>query len=160
MPQKTIAYVTYDEENMYFAFKCYDNEPDKIVGTITSRDGIRMEDWICINLDSQNDHQALYGIYVNPHGIQEDSRFAAGKEDLSTDLVWYSAAKIDDEGYVVEVRLPLKSIRFSDSDKVTMGVILERRISRNTTHGTFPGLESRTGFGFSEPDDGNKNDGG
>jgi len=148
MPEKTVAYVSYDEENMYFAFRCYDSEPNKIVGTIRNRDDIRMEDWVCINLDSQNDQQALYGIYVNPHGIQMDSRFAAGKEDVSLDLVWYSAGKIDDEGYVVEVRLPLKSIRFSEKEPVTMGIILERSISRASTSGTFPPLKPEQGTDF------------
>ena len=80
---------------------------------MASRDSIRPDDWICINLDSFNDQQALYGFYVNPLGIQMDSRYAANKEDLGFDLVWYSAGRIDEQGYTVEVRIPFKSIRYS-----------------------------------------------
>ena len=65
---------------------------------MASRDSIRPDDWICINLDSFNDQQALYGFYVNPLGIQMDSRYAANKEDLGFDAVWYSAGRIDDAG--------------------------------------------------------------
>ncbi len=148
MPEKTIAYTTYDEENLYFAFKCYDSEPDKIVGTIRNRDEIRGEDWICINLDSQNDQQALYAFYVNPYGIQMDARFSAGNEDLSADLVWYSAGMIDEDGYVVEVRLPLKSIRFSEKEPVVMGVIFERKISRISTQGMYPHMDPEQGYAF------------
>jgi hypothetical protein len=113
MAEKTIVYMAYDRENLYFAFRCYDRTPDKIKAAISSRDAIRPDDWVCINLDSFNDQQALYAFYINPLGIQSDSTYAGGKEDQSTDLVWYSAGRIDEEGYIVEVHIPLKSIRFA-----------------------------------------------
>ena len=28
--EKTIAYMAYDEDNLYFAFKCFDGDPSKI----------------------------------------------------------------------------------------------------------------------------------
>lgn len=59
LSEKTIVYMAYDKENIYFAYKCYDSQPDKIRATVTSRDNIRSEDWICINLDSFNDQQSL-----------------------------------------------------------------------------------------------------
>ena len=77
---ETRAYMAYDRENLYFAFHSFDPEPDKVKTSITSRDNIWQDDWICINLDSFNDQQSLYALYVNPQGIQGDSRFAAGVE--------------------------------------------------------------------------------
>jgi hypothetical protein len=44
LSEKTIAYSTYDSENLYFAFKCYSKEPDKIQATMTKRDNIFNED--------------------------------------------------------------------------------------------------------------------
>jgi hypothetical protein len=85
--QKTIAYMAYDEENLYFAFRCFDREPEKIKCAVSARDNVASDDWVCINLDSFNDQQSLYALYVNPAGIQMDSRFAAGKEDFSVDVV-------------------------------------------------------------------------
>jgi hypothetical protein len=58
---ETVVHLAYDRENLYFAFRCFDSEPDKIKSSITRRDNIRPDDWICINLDSFNDQQALYG---------------------------------------------------------------------------------------------------
>ena len=37
MPEKTEAWLSYDEENLYFAFKCYDSEPEKIKPTVSAR---------------------------------------------------------------------------------------------------------------------------
>ncbi|MGD8539090.1 MAG: DUF5916 domain-containing protein [Candidatus Aminicenantes bacterium] len=148
MSEKTIVYMAYDRENLYFGFKCFDSQPNKIKASIARRDTIRPDDWVCINLDSFNDQQSLYALYINPLGIQTDSRYASGQEDFSQDFVFYSAGRIDEEGYVVEVQLPLKSFRFSNKKTVEMGVIFERRISRISTHGTYPALSPEKGMFF------------
>jgi len=148
MSEQTEAYVAYDSENLYFAFRCFDREPDKIKAAITSRDNNRADDWICINLDTFNDQQALYGFYVNPLGIQSDSRFAGVSEDMSVDVVWYSAGRIDGDGYTIEMQIPLKSIRYSDREPVEMAVVFERRISRRSEQGTYPALSPERGMAF------------
>jgi hypothetical protein len=148
MPEQTVVYMAYDRENLYFGFKCFDSQPDKIKASIARRDTIRPDDWVCINLDSFNDQQSLYALYINPLGIQTDSRYAGGREDYSQDFVFYSAGKIDDEGYVIEVQLPFKSIRFANKQTVEMGVIFERRISRISTQGTYPALSPEKGMFF------------
>lgn len=144
--QKTEAYMAYDRENLYFAYKCYDTEPEKIKGSVTNRDNISSNDWICLNLDSFNDQQSLYGFYVNPYGIQMDSRYANNVEDLGFDMVWYSAGKINNEGWVAEFSIPLKSIRYSDSNPVEMAVFFERRISRFSEQSSFPEFDPQKGF--------------
>jgi len=148
MPEKTLAWMSYDEENLYFAFKCYDSEPEKIKATVSARDQIMDDDFVCINLDSHNDQQSLYAFYVNPLGIQGDTRYAAGEEDASIDLVWYSAGKLDGDGYSVEIQIPLKSIRFSNNDTVQMGLFLERTIARTKTHGSIPEMDPEKGYAF------------
>jgi len=148
MPQKTFVYYAYDSENIYFAFRCFDSEPKKIKASVTSRDNIRPDDWICINLDSFNDHQSLYALYCNPLGIQGDSRFEGGQEDFSVDIVWYSAGQIDEGGYTIELKIPFKSIRFSHKDPVAMGVIFERHVSRRSEAGTYPALDPVQGPNF------------
>jgi hypothetical protein len=148
LSERTVVYYAYDAENLYFAFRAYDREPAKIKASIAARDTIRPDDWICINLDSFDDQQALYSFYVNPLGIQADSRFAANKEDLGFDAVWFSAGQIDAEGYTVEVRIPFKSIRYSRRNPVTMGVVVERMISRKSEDGTIPALDPKMGMNF------------
>ncbi|MCG3119194.1 MAG: hypothetical protein ALAOOOJD_01539 [bacterium] len=148
MADSTVAYYAYDHENLYFAFRCFDREPDKIKASVTRRDNIRPDDWICINLDSFNDQQSLYGFYVNPAGIQSDTKFASGREDDGIDLIWYSAGKVDNQGYTIEIRIPFKSIRFANREPVEMGVVFERRISRRAEQGTFPPLKPQRGMFF------------
>jgi hypothetical protein len=148
MAENTIVYYAYDRENLYFAYRCFDSQPDKIKSSVNSRDNIRSDDWICINLDTFNDQQSLYALYCNPLGIQGDSRFEGGKEDFSIDVVWYSVGQINDKGYTIEIKLPFKSIRFTHKEPVEMGVIFERHISRRSESGTYPPLDAAQGPNF------------
>jgi hypothetical protein len=141
----TRVYMAYDGADLYFAFHAMDPEPERIKSSITDRDNIRRDDWVAINLDTFGDQQSLYAFYVNPSGIQMDTRFAGGQEDPHVDLVWYSQAVMDETGYSVEMQIPLKSIRFSPGDSVRMGVIFERFVSREQQAGTYPRLDPAQG---------------
>jgi hypothetical protein len=148
LSEETRAYYAYDCENLYFAFQCSDREPGRIKATLSKRDDFRTDDFICVNLDSFNDQQSLYAFYVNPLGVQMDSRYANSKEDYTVDLVWYSAGRLHDRGYAVELRIPLKSIRFSSGPRVEMGIFYERYIGRRSERGSCPPLDPAKGFAF------------
>jgi hypothetical protein len=148
MKAGTVVSCAYDRENLYFAFRCSDPEPAKIKASVSGRDTINADDWVCINLDSFDDQQGLYALYVNPFGIQGDSRYEGNVEDYSVDLVWYSGGRIDAEGYSVEIRVPFKSLRYRSREPVEMGVIFERKISRFSENGTFPPLDPAQGLNF------------
>lgn len=143
--EQTEVALAYDKENIYFAFRCFD-DVSQIKTSVSSRDKMMQDDFICINLDAFNDQQGLTAFYVNPFGIQGDSRFAANNEDFSPDFVWYSAGKIDSAGYTVEVQLPLKSLRYANDDPTVMAVVLERYIRRRDEHSCFPRQDPAKGF--------------
>ena len=146
--EKTVAQMAYDSENLYFAFKCYDSEPEKIKTAVARRDTTRADDYVCINLDTFNNQQSLYAFYVNPLGIQTDSRYSSGKEDLSVDIVWFSAGQLDSDGYSVELRVPFKSIRYAGKSRIEMSIFFERRISRRSEQVSYPALDPARGYFF------------
>ena len=117
VPTRTEVRIVYDDRNIYFAFHCFDNEPDKIRTTISRRDSAFNDDWIAMSLDSAGTGQTAYHLFVNPSGIQMDAlNTSASGEQFEADLIWDSAGKVTDDGYVVEIRLPLQTIRFSGGD--------------------------------------------
>ncbi len=148
IPESTVAYAAYDDTNLYFAFRCFDPEPAKIKATLTQRDNIRYDDFICLNIDTFDDQQTLYAFYVNPIGIQMDSRGTNYAEDISVDFVWTSAGTMDDKGYSVEVSIPLKSLRYNDGNPTYMGMIFERQIGRRLEHVSYPALDPAKGYQF------------
>jgi hypothetical protein len=127
--QRTSVWVGYDSQAIYFAFRCYDTDPDKIRSTISRRDNVWNDDWVGVSLDSSRAGQIAYHMFVNPSGIQMDALQSAN-EDTAPDWLWQSAGKVDAEGYVVEIRLPLQSIRFRGGNDVRMGMLFFRRNSR------------------------------
>jgi hypothetical protein len=145
---RTVTMMTYDESSFYVAFDCFDPDPSKLKATITARDQIKTEDWVCINLDPFFDQQSLVTLYVNPLGIQEDGRSAAHKEDTGADYVFYSKGSINDHGYQVEIQVPFKSLRYQRGDEVIMGFILERRIQRLSQQSCWPALQAEKGMNF------------
>jgi hypothetical protein len=128
--QRTRVWMAYDDEAIYFAFRAHDDEPGRIRTTITRRDNAWNDDWVAISLDSSKAGQVAYHMFINPSGIQMDALQTASGEDSAVDWTWQSAGRVDEEGYVVEVRVPLQSIRFRGGDDVRMGVMFFRRNSR------------------------------
>src|SRR2546425_2167232 len=123
--------IAYDDRNIYFAFHCFDNEPEKIRTTISRRDTAFNDDWIALSLDSAGNGQTAYHLFVNPSGSQMDAlNTSASGEQFDADLVWYSVGKVTDDGYVVEVQVPLQTLRFSGGDDVRMGILFFRKVSR------------------------------
>ncbi len=128
---RTEVRVAYDDRNIYFAFHCFDNEPDKIRTNVSKRDSAFNDDWLAVSLDSAGTGQAAYHLFTNPSGSQMDAlNTSASGEQFDADMVWYSAAKTTSDGYVVEVQIPLQTLRFSGADEVRMGLVLFRKVSR------------------------------
>ncbi len=138
-PQKTKVWLAYDKDNLYFAFYCYDTEPDKIKTSITKRDNSWGDDWVGVALDPIGNKQSLYQFYVNPNGMQGDLlETPANGDNLAPDWVWYSGGKIVKDGYTTEIKIPLKSIRFKHGENISINILLLRRLSRLDMIGTWP----------------------
>jgi hypothetical protein len=146
LPQKTKVWVAYDVDNIYFAFYCHDTEPEKIKATVSKRDDIFSDDYIIIILDTLNNKQNAYEFFVNPYGMQADAYRTSNSESTSSDWVWYSAAKLNGDGYTVEAHLPLKNFRYVNGKDVNMGIIFGRKISRLSSTGGWPDLPPGKGM--------------
>jgi len=139
--QRTESFIAYDADNFYFAFRCYDSEPSKVKAAVSKRDSIFQDDVVFIILDPFNDLQSGFSFILNPLGIQGDGMVnVQGNLELSFDAVWYSAGRIDDQGWSVEARIPLQSLRFPNRKAMTWRAIFVRFFTRTSEQVTFPPL--------------------
>ncbi len=137
--EKTEMYMSYDAQNLYFAFRCYDSEPDKIRATICQRDRIDDEDYVGVILDMSNTRQNAYMFAVNPRGVQMDLIINAdGNGDGTFDTVWSCAGRLSEDGYIVEMAIPLQSIRFPAADEIVIGLQGTRTIPRKSEQAISP----------------------
>lgn len=128
------TYITYDESNLYVAYRIKDN-PSSIRANYSDRDQIWQDDYVGLALDTNGDGQEVYFIAANPLGIQGDTRISRNDEDLGFNLVYASEGRITESGYEVEMRIPFRSLRFPQADiqswRATIW-ITHPRDSRNT----------------------------
>ncbi len=116
-PVATEALITYDSDNLYVAFICYDN-PKEVRASLCERDNIWADDNAILAIDTYGDAAWAYELAVNPYGIQGDLLWSRnGGEDSGYDLIWESAGKITDSGYQIEMAIPFSSLRFPNKDE-------------------------------------------
>lgn len=146
-PDKTHVWMAYDAENLYFAIYCYDSAPGKIKTSVTKRDNMWGDDWIGFNIDTIGNKRYGYVLVVNPSGVQGDIYdSSATGTDGAPDYVWYSAGKIVADGYIVEIRVPLSSIKYTSGKDVKMNIIFERKSTSVGLMASWPEVPPGRGF--------------
>ncbi len=127
-PVKTTAYLYENGETLFVAFDARDPEPAKIRAYLRDRDEAYSDDFVAIVLDTFNDKRRAVEFFVNARGVQMDLTVdSVINENDAWDAIWDSEGKITDTGYVVEMAIPLRALRFSDAEgDKTWGVDLLR----------------------------------
>jgi Domain of unknown function (DUF5916)/Carbohydrate family 9 binding domain-like len=130
----TEAFITYDTDNLYVSFICKDN-PDDVRATMCQRDQYNDDDAVGLYIDTFGEAVWAYQFIVNPYGIQKDRIWTSVQgTDTGFDLIWHSAAKITDEGYNVEMAIPLAALRFPDRDVQNWRLDFRRIHPRESYH--------------------------
>src|SRR3989344_2087046 len=152
--QRTEVYLGYDDKNLYAVFICFDSEPGRIRARMAPRETIFGDDIVEIMLDTFHDERRAYAFVTNPFGIQWDALWTEGGSgggggggpsefDSSFDTLWHSRGQPTDQGYVVWMAIPFKSLRFSDSPRQTWGLLFNRDIPRLNEETFWPHYSSR-----------------
>lgn len=116
----TTAYVFEDGKNLYVAFNALDPNPDKIRAYLSERDNLWKSDYVGVALDTFDDSRRAFQFYTNAIGVQADSIIdgVTENDDLGWDAIWKSAGSLQDNGYSVEMMIPLESLRFENNQQV------------------------------------------
>ncbi|MBH0057513.1 carbohydrate binding family 9 domain-containing protein [Pseudoalteromonas sp. SWXJZ94C] len=134
-PVKTDAYLYEDGSSLYVAFIAQDPDPSQMRASLRDRDTLWEDDAVILVIDTFNDERTGYEFHVNPLGAQGDIRMTdtdGWSSDTSWDAIWDSAGQITDQGYVVEMRIPFKALRFSENKKeLTWGFSVMRNYQRD-----------------------------
>ncbi|HEX6791700.1 MAG TPA: DUF5916 domain-containing protein [Candidatus Krumholzibacteria bacterium] len=128
---ETEALVAYDDDYLYVAFHCYDDNASAIRATLTDRDRMYADDWVGVFIDTFRDQNG-YEFCVNPRGIQGDLRRSRNNEDSSYDAVWYSGGQMTDDGWTAEFAVPFRSLRFPNAQTQSWAIHLFRNRPRES----------------------------
>jgi hypothetical protein len=149
-PVGNVGYLAYDDHFLYAAFEFDDPEPGRIRAPFADRDNVGSDtDYGGVILDTRNDNRGLL-LLANPRGIQYDSvsNDASGNEDSSPDVFWDSAGRITEKGWILEMRVPFSSLRYSKAAVQSWGVMLYRNYPRQFRYQFFSTRLPRGGTCF------------
>lgn len=130
---RTTAYVGYDAQYFYAAVHCYDPKPGEIRASFSDRDSVKTDqDFVQFDLDTKNDEKSSFIFRVNPRGVKADAVFseATGLDDFSPDFSFDAQARIVDDGWIAEFRIPLSTLRYEHSPVQTWGITFYRNYPR------------------------------
>lgn len=138
--ERTEVLVWYSPDAIHFGVRAFDSRPDAIRATRADRNNVGSEDHVVIYLDTFNDRRRAFFFGANALGVQMDGvrtegagsagRTFGGNTDDSPDYVFDTAGRLTDEGYVIEFRIPFKSLRFPGTDTQSWGLQIERTVQR------------------------------
>jgi hypothetical protein len=120
--EATEVRVFYTPRDLYIGIRARAGDPSSIRSTLAERDQITSDDHVAILLDTFYDRRRAFAFLVNPLGIQQDGTLAEGRGlDFSPDFTFDSRGRLTGEGYEVELRIPLKSLKFPAGDEQRWG---------------------------------------
>lgn len=128
---RTIAKVLTTDEALYCLMVCYAPRDELQINTglLDQNSG----DIVSIMLDTFNDRRTAYKFAVTASGVRADCRLVddARNRDYSWDGVWFSGTQVHDWGFVVEMEIPYKSIKY-DNALTEWGLDFDRWTPRNS----------------------------
>lgn len=146
--ERTVVRVWYASDAIYFGIQAYDSQPEAIRAKRSNRDNLDGDDRVTIFLDTFRDRRRAFFFAVNPFGVQQDGvltegassagRTFGGNTDTSPDFLFQSSGRLTEEGYVVEVRIPFKSLRYPAGGEMAWGINIERVAQRTGFVDTWP----------------------
>ncbi|PSR15130.1 MAG: hypothetical protein DA408_01420 [Bacteroidetes bacterium] len=128
--QRTEVKILYDNQGIYIGATIYDDQPDRILRELSERDNLGNTDWFGVVIDAYRDGINGFGFIVTASNVQLDTKYSSQGEDDNWDAVWESNVNINEEGWVVEMRIPYAALRFPSLDEQLWHLNFVRQVAR------------------------------
>jgi hypothetical protein len=118
--ERTEFRILYDDRMLYFGVWVWDSDPSGIMGSEMKRDaGLNKGDQLKITIDTFHDHRNAFYFSTNPLGAYKDANTVENGRTINYDwnAVWDNKTSRDEQGWYVEIAIPLSQLRF----KTTIG---------------------------------------
>lgn len=130
--ERTDVWVAFDDENIYVTCRCWDGaSPDAWVINELRRDtpGLRNNEHFGVMFDTFYDRRNGMIFYANALGARADyAVIDEGSPNSDWNPVWNVAGGEFDGGWVVEMAIPFKSLRYTSGADQMWGIQLRRSI--------------------------------
>ncbi len=136
--ERTEAWLCVDDAAFYLAAYAYDSNPAGIKCQETKRGGnIRDDDYVVIGIDTHHSGDQRYAFLATANGTQYDEIPGGSDANIEWRGDWSAAARIVDNGWILELRIPFAILRYPAGQSV-WGVVVQRRHARTNTKCLWP----------------------
>jgi hypothetical protein len=124
--ERTEVWLLFDDVNVYITCRCWDEHPDRIVANDMRRDSnnIPQHDHLAVQFDTFHDRRNGFMFLVTPAGGIRDAENTDGRVNADWNAVWDGRATRFESGWIAEIAIPFKSLRYGPQD--TWGVQIRR----------------------------------
>ena len=130
--ERTDVWVMYDDTHMYVTCRCWDSaSPEEWIANELRRDtnGLRNNEHFAVMFDTFYDRRSGFMFYANPLGARADySVVDEGRPNTDWNPVWDVASGRFDGGWIVEMAIPFKSLRYRSGPDQVWGLQMRRSI--------------------------------
>jgi hypothetical protein len=110
---QTEVWAASDETTLYFGARCYRTGPNVVVTSLRRDFDGGSSDVFGVYIDPFNDQTNGFLFAVSPLGVQREGLLSGGGNiDASWDNAWKSAVVQYDSVYIVEMAIPLSTLRY------------------------------------------------
>ena len=127
--ERTDAWIFFDDNYIYVSARCWESAPERRVANEMRRDTsqLRQNDTFAVLFDTFHDRRNGYIFYANAIGGMADSYVTdEGPPNADWNTVWNVRTGNFDGGWVIEMAIPFKSLRYLPGREQTWGVNLRR----------------------------------
>ncbi len=123
----------YDDDSLFIGVFAKDDRPDEIIINELRKDfNTGTSDNFQIVIDTFHDERNGYQFAVNPAGAKWDSQMSNEGRDQNSnwDGVWDVRARVGEDGWYAEIRIPFRTLKFGQESLQTWGINFQRRLRR------------------------------
>lgn len=142
--KRTEVKMTYDDSGIYIAARMYDVKED-MMRQFTQRDNFGQSDFFAAVFNPNNDAQNNTEFFVFSSGTQADATDNSRGEDFGWNAVWESATEIIDDGWIVEMKIPYRALRFTQQEMPTWGIQFHRHYRNTREQATWNAVDITSG---------------
>ncbi len=117
--EKTELYFAHDDENLYFAARCYDSDLLQLRAEVFEHDGTTYyDDNLWLFFDTNDDQKTYYQAIINCNGAVFDRKCSTdGTRDASWNGAWQVEAGREDAAWTLELKIAKAELAPFSEDK-------------------------------------------
>jgi hypothetical protein len=130
--EPTEIWILFDDDNIYLSARCWDSQPERMVADEMTRDAraIWRNELLSVIFDTFHDGRNGMNFSTNPlGGLMDNLVTDESAVNLDWNTVWDAQTSFFDQGWIVEMMIPFKSLRFkAGGGEQTWGINVSRRV--------------------------------